>query len=177
VTVEKTTARFIITKACQRSCPYCSNNYTNILKKAIPLEKIDILRPYKEVLLTGGEPMLYPDRVEMFATALRAQNPEVKLYLYSALYAPELDTLIKLLDGVHYSLHVPFTDADVEGFIEVQNMARVWTKKSFRLYIHPDIPRALLIYPNSWKRLEVKPWLSEEECKLPAHEDLYILGG
>jgi hypothetical protein len=93
--------------------------------------------------------------------------------LYTACYKPELHSIIEYIDGVHYTLHYPITIGDLAKLECMEYLASVHHTKSFRLYIEPRITHPIIIIPNSWNRIEVKPWL--DECPLPDNEELFEL--
>lgn len=61
--------------------------------------------PYRLIMLTGGEPMLYPEIIREAIAAIRRQT-NVPIYLYTAM-PEQLDALMPLLDGVTVTLHTP----------------------------------------------------------------------
>ena len=168
-------ARLIVTWACRRDCDNCCNKMPGLRESAKPCSVAD-LKDYDQVLITGGEPMLYPAQVLKLIRQLRSQRTaaEQKVFLYTALYTPELRQLVPELDGVHFTLHYPLKRGDVQGFYMFQDHIGYLDKgKSFRLYIEPRITKSITIVPNVWSRLEVKPWLTE--CSLPDGETLLKL--
>lgn len=167
-------ARLIMTFDCNRRCANCCNTYTSIMSNAIHIHNVSQLAPFDfdQVIITGGEPMLYPDRVIGIAQQASKQGSDV--YLYTALYVPETATILKLVKGVHYTLHAPLRKDDLRGFYTFQNIISRWTG-SYRLYIDPNIKHKIVIDPSAWARVEVKPWLLKGECPLPTGEELFIL--
>lgn len=169
-------ARVLITKACQRSCSYCCNEQPGALDSATTITDLSALDGFEQVLITGGEPMLYPDRILSIVKEVRERNPGVVIFLYSALYVPDVtEKVIEAVDGFHFTLHHPCTADDVEGVQAIQALAHKHGDKSFRLYLNPDVTAAIRIYPYLWARVEVKPWMAE--CPLPEGEQLFTLKG
>ena len=72
--------RLIITEECNRSCVGCCNNDFNL--KNLPI--VNMFKNYDKVIITGGEPMLYPDRVKQVISEVRLQNPEAKIIMCTA---------------------------------------------------------------------------------------------
>ena len=169
------TARLIITLNCRRRCTYCCNQYKAILSKAIHIDAISQLTGYRVVCITGGEPMLKPEQTLGIIRLLQQLKPRPSIYLYTALFDPRLPALIADIDGIHCTLHESSSAEDIAAFQQFQEALRCWPNKSFRLYVHPGIHQAVLIYPYLWKRVEVKPWITEEEARLPVHETLFLL--
>ena len=127
------------------------------------------------LLITGGEPMLHPELVMEVVRRSRQTNPGAMIYLYSAQFTPRMDQIVSLVDGVHFTLHAAATEADVEDFQRFQKLVQCYPTKSFRLYVNCDMKLPLVILPYLWRRVEIKPWLTEAECQLPPNEVLYIL--
>jgi pyruvate formate-lyase activating enzyme-like uncharacterized protein len=183
-------ARLITTMACNRSCDYCCNKYDSLIGKAIDITTLDPILDSDVVCLTGGEPMLYPDKLERIIYSLKGGTmmmgqPNLKIYLYSASYwSPDfqksLRDFIPLVDGIHFTLHAKTTSQDIEGFTSLQAAIEEHRKygtgdKSFRAYIAPDIKNYIPVVPYLWSRLEIKPWIPEGKCPLPPNETLYRL--
>jgi hypothetical protein len=62
------------------------------------------------------------------------------------------------------------------GFLEFQKLIREnIDENTYRLYIDQRIAQVLIIQPDVWIRLEVKPWIPEGKCPLPPNETLFIL--
>jgi hypothetical protein len=173
-------ARLIVSFDCIRNCPYCCNKYSNIINKAISLKgKLDLLKNYKTICVTGGEPLLHFKETKEIIIFLRNQFPKRKIYLYCAWYK-KLEDIIEidnLVDGIHFTLHDTATNEDLFKFDEfqlyLQDTFDENKQKSYRLYVYPSI-KELTIYPYLWKRVEVKPWLNEKICVLPKNEFLFI---
>lgn len=167
-------ARVIITPGlfCARNCSYCCNHFTNILAGAVNIDRLADI-PHRDVLMiTGGEPMEHLGltwNIIHYAKTLGFKT----VYLYTARWKDSLLRMIKYLDGIHYTLHAGSNIQDVVDFGAMQAMASKYPDKSFRAYLHPDLKHAINIMPYVWQRVEVKPWLSEEECPLPEGETLY----
>ena len=176
-------ARLIITFECERQCPGCCNHYKSIMQHAKKAELKD-LKDYEVVMLTGGEPMLDWKHTLEIAKTLKAQNPQVKVYLYTAhhRFPSVLKTILEVVDGIQYSIHENASYGDYLDFHDFQHVIQQYPNKSFRLYIDPKgNDKPLAICPNLWKRVEVKAWLTEEQLLalqpngLPQNEDLFIL--
>lgn len=173
-------ARLLITKACTRHCPGCCNTYPAIMAQIQTIASLTEITGFAECCITGGEPMLIPERVSAVVAELRARNPESHIYLYTALYRPEIKNLLPLLDGIHFTLHAGANRVDQRGFAAFQQLLR-YHAGSFRLYIDPRVTRPVVIYPYVWTRVEVKPWLTEEQLLalqpggLPPGEQLFYL--
>ena len=171
-------ARLLITKACQRSCSYCCNEQEGALDT---MQDITVagLQGYDQVLITGGEPMLYPQRIKALVKALRLQNPKVTIYLYSAYYrAAHTPQIMDMVDGIHFTLHEGTSTREISEFIQFQTCIQMFRlrgmhHKSYRLYIVPSVELLIPIRPALWSRIESFPF--KEQCPLPQGEELFLL--
>lgn len=169
-------ARVLITKKCQRNCTYCCNQYTTIMDNAQTINDLKVLKDYNTICITGGEPMLNPLRTRKIIQKLRNQKLSITIYLYTAKYVPEIETILPLVQGVHFTLHSNSSEQDINDFQKFQQLIKnYYNGKSYRLYISPDIFYTISIQPNLWKRVEIKPWIPEGKCPLPTGETLFIL--
>jgi MoaA/NifB/PqqE/SkfB family radical SAM enzyme len=175
-----TTARVITTFDCSRNCPGCCNTYGSIMSNARNISSLSELKNFQTICLTGGEPMEEPQRTIQIIKAIRKTNLKAKIFLYTALYKEEVKDIIQMVDGIHFTLHVNATKADLDGFQKFQEAIKSGNG-SYRLYIDPRVEGSISIQPNLWHRIEVKPWLSEKELLdlqpkgLPRGEELIIL--
>jgi len=168
---ENKVARVLITEKCNRNCSYCVNNYDAIQKQMKPLDNIEELYEYDEVCITGGEPTLVIDDVLAFIARIRDKVKTI--YLYTAQWNPRLAEVVKLVDGIHYTLHENAVAYDINGFLNFQDMVAKYPEKSFRLGISPDVEIPVSIFPNRWKRVEVRTWLSESDDCICVGETLF----
>jgi hypothetical protein len=95
--------------------------------------------------------------------------------LYTAWYTPKLARLLPLLTGVHYSVHAPANQMDIDWLDALQVLASLWPTVTWRLYVDRRVALPIAIMPTLWTRVEIKAWLPEGQCPLPAHEELLIL--
>ena len=170
-------ARLLITLDCNRKCKGCCNTYTAIIDEAIHIDSLDALQEVDEIMISGGEPMLYPEYTYDIIRRLWDQgNPNRKIYLYIALWNPMLARMVKeeMVNGIHYTLHTPLLDSDVTGFRLIQEVSKYRGDISFRSYIDPNIDKEVVVNPSAWDRLEIKKWIDSGECELPEN-NLYIL--
>lgn len=168
------TARLLVTLRCARQCEGCCNKYPSLMKQARVLA-LNELADYAAVCVTGGEPMLDPYGTLYVVKKLKEQDPRRPVYLYTAFYRPELSLLLDVVDGVHFSVHAEATPNEVLDIGRMQVLAASYPHVSFRLFVDRRVAHPFGIVPSRWARVEVKPWLPEGQCPLPAHEDLVIL--
>ena len=174
-----TKARLMVTKACGRDCSYCCNKYDSILKGAVLVsDLVQLPDDTQEIMITGGEPMLNPQRTIGIIKDLKRLYPKAKIFMYTALYDKAIYDIIPLVDGIQYTIHEGADWAEVTGlalFQEAIKSLDAHKTKSFRMYVYPKVDVELTILPHLWKRVEVKAWLEEGECDLPEGETLYII--
>lgn len=174
-------ARVMVTQVCNRSCTYCCN--TEAMMTLAQAKKLDEIRGFDEVMITGGEPLLKPEATEAILDVLRRNNPDASFYLYTA-WCPSghnavLESILGKLDGIQYTLHTNSREMDIERFARMQILigGRRWGGDagpfSARLYIVPGMWQSFELRPDYWDRIEKKPWV--EDCPLPEGETLFTL--
>lgn len=159
--------RLILWPTCNRNCPGCCNK--SIDTDTVP-HALDF-KGYREIILTGGEPLLYPDMTRELACGIRSiADPGTRILLYTADYRTEAHhpSLYAALDGMTITLH---EQADVEPFMYLYAWL-LYTKahigKTMRLNVFEgiDVPDVSDIF--TIKRDIV--WI--ENCPLPEGEVL-----
>lgn len=161
--------RLLITKDCDRSCKGCCNRDWDL--DNIPVNNYTFTG-YDQVLITGGEPMLYPTKVKALCIYIRINNPLAKIIMYTAKtnnIVSFIETL-KLLDGVTLTLH---TQEDVKTFKALNKQLTLDPKKSYRLNIFSGIKIGSLD-TQGWQVKEGLEWL--KNCPLPENEVFMQLG-
>lgn len=171
-------ARVITTFECNRNCPYCSNNYKSLISQGKEEDNLDFVKDYDEIILTGGEPMLYPERLLDLIKNIKVVNPNVKIYLYTAKWEPFIQTILHYIDGLTYTLHKNIKQFEAFDFNTLQRHINYMhsdnENKSFRLFIHEDVKEEFNLIPATWDRIKIAGTLSEEDCDYP-EDDLIIL--
>lgn len=94
--------RLLVTTKCPNKCPMCCNNSWDFSKLPV-VEHFN----YKEIMITGGEPLLFPEKLANLAESIKtvqklAYGNKGKLFLYTAL-ADMLPNYIRYFDGVVYT--------------------------------------------------------------------------
>lgn len=166
-------ARLLLWKDCNRKCPGCCNTYQSLMDQMKPI-RLEGLKDFDVICLTGGEPMLYPNRLISIIKRLKIINPTAKIYLYTALYKPSIESIIPLIDGLQFSIHYPASSKDVLEFVAMQYLL-VNKNGSYRSFIDNRVLSSIPILPAVWTRLEIKPWIKEGDCPLPKDEQLFLL--
>ena len=166
--------RLLLWEDCGKSCPGCCNKDWNL--KELPIATS--LLPYDEIILTGGEPMLYPDLLQRTIGEIQATTNSPKIYLYTA-NTKNYDKLINILiniDGITVTLH---EDEDVKDFVKfIEELNKIserlpcWLEnKSLRLHIFKEVNASLikkLDLLGTWDIREDIEWI--ENCPLPKDE-------
>lgn len=166
----KRTARVIVTYKCNRNCPGCCNSKLFNVRK---VNNISELKDYEEVVLTGGEPMLFADSLLKLIKELRRQNRIQKIFLYTA--CMEMDNYTKILnqlDGITVTLHAEATDNDIRNlkymseklYGEYLDM-RLFIDK--RVYDKYDLSNICM---KTWDVVRKLQW--KEKCEPAENEDL-----
>lgn len=115
--------RLLVTTKCPNKCPMCCNNSWDFSKLPV-VEHFN----YKEIMITGGEPLLFPEKLANLAESIKtvqklAYGNKGKLFLYTAL-ADMLPNYIRYFDGVVYT---PHSVNDVHSLLEANNFC--WITK------------------------------------------------
>ena len=165
----KKTARVIITYACDRKCPGCCNTMEHDIQNITDIKE---LKEYKEIVITGGEPLLYPQEVLDFINELRKQD--CKIFLYTAktdIWKEKYAEILKQLDGITVTLHAECTDDDIRNLQlfakqKVDNYdARLFIDT--RVYDRYDVSN---IDFSPWNVVRKLRW--KKECHPAPNEDL-----
>jgi organic radical activating enzyme len=160
--------RLLVTTKCNRKCPGCCNKDWNLQG----LKTIDIKNAakYKEILITGGEPLLFVSDILKLAESIKKENPKVQIFIYTAhitnLHGIQLG--LKNIDGFHVTLHEDVSPKEIELLRYLQSNS-FFKKKSMRLQVFPAVDKQIPILPSFWKRITFNPWM--ENCPLPIDED------
>lgn len=167
--------RLIVTTKCPNNCHLCCN-------KSLDMQKIPVVDrwDYDEIIITGGEPALFPKRLQYLTKAIRyvttamGRNPKLLLYTSNCEYGEWL-RLTKWFDGITLT---PHTKNDIAYFKKLNNeMLRHWweftdygnKEISLRLYAFPEIKDFL---PENLMRWQVKDLEWKSDCPVPEGEDL-----
>ncbi len=161
--------RLLLFEECNRKCKGCCNKDWDL--KA--LSKINSFRGFDEILLTGGEPMLYPQLVIDTIKRIRKENSTTKIYMYTAHSRNLIKNLNILynLDGIVITLH---NQQDVEPFIFFVNILQIlglFYKKPSRKSLRVNIFKGININISKltmWKVKNNMTWI--KKCPLPENE-------
>ena len=162
--------RLLVTTNCPNRCPLCCNNRFDFSKLPI----VDRWN-YDEIMITGGEPLLYPDYVRSLIIGINTFQDSMgiapsKIYIYTARIF-YIVPLIPYVDGIVYT---PHSQKDASDFVRInQWLIKHGTSEkdcSLRLNLFPDI-KAMLpdgIDLHLWKVKDIE-WV--EDCPVPEGED------
>lgn len=162
--------RLIVTSKCNRTCEGCCNKDYDL--ESLPI--VESYEGYEIIMLSGGEPMLYPEKLEALIKEIREQNSTAKIYLYTALVdnvAASL-TILELVDGLTLTLH---DERDINPFYEFSfciTLNSVNTK-TLRLNVFSGITTGYNNYHNKWIIKDNMEWI--KNCPLPDGEVLMQL--
>ncbi len=163
--------RLLVTADCRNACMMCCNRQFNVDKIPV-VERLD----YDEIMITGGEPLLYPNRLERFCKGILDVTEQMglrpKIYLYTS--RPEwlsFDRAVRYYaDGI---VVAPHSANDIKYFKQTNNNLLKYRygkylECSLRLKVFPEVKDALPENLKVWK-VEDAEWI--ENCPLPAGED------
>ncbi len=156
--------RLLFTEKCDRNCKLCVNKNFSI--NDLPV--VDHLN-YSEIIITGGEPLLFLDELIGFIKGIRITY-KGKIYLNTAKPPSFNDTeLIKILpfvDGITLTLH---TKIDVIKFVNYLFFnPTFWEGKSMRLVLFDGLSIRPEVNLKNWNLKQIT-WL--EDCPLPEGEE------
>uniref|UniRef100_A0A6H1ZHZ4 Putative iron-sulfur binding domain containing protein n=1 Tax=viral metagenome TaxID=1070528 RepID=A0A6H1ZHZ4_9ZZZZ len=160
--------RLLVTKECDRDCHGCCNDQYNL--DALPVETD--FRPYEEIIITGGEPMLTPNKVLAVVREIRRQTialPKIYMYTANADYPERIITILEQIHGLTFALH---NRSDIMPLNRLtQKLLISPLSRSLRLYIieKVDITHLHSLTNVLWQT-KVKKW--EAYCPLPDGEVL-----
>jgi hypothetical protein len=158
--------RLLVTDKCDRHCRGCCNLSWDLDR----LPVVKSFEGYDEILLTGGEPMRSPLALAVLIGRIQQENPDAKIYVYTAdVSKTELALdILWFADGMSVTLH---ETSDVNDWIEFDQAIRRlgWAKeKSLRLNVFKDVDMRGMKRPKDWKTRTNMTWI--ENCPLPKDE-------
>jgi hypothetical protein len=160
-------ARLLVTFDCPKKCEGCCNKHW----KGTPAKPIEHYN-YNEFLITGGEPMLFPERVNQLICDIRRENEEATVYLYTATYNPlSLQYVLGKLNGVCITLH---EQKDLPAFEAMIPYITANPEKSYRLNVFGEVDIRHVRMPDVANfRLKHMEWITD--CPLPDNEEFVRL--
>lgn len=167
--------RLLVTKKCNRTCAGCCNKQYELDK--LPVIDIKTIAEYDEIMITGGEPMLFPnelinliDRIKM--SILIEGHLGTKIYLYTAMPSVLTDLgVLDRVDGIQLTLHDISIDEAVIFSLAPPFIQEKIKDKSYRLCVFPELKHPIIIHPNVWNSVRFMNWI--KDCPLPSDEVFY----
>ena len=126
---------------------------------------------YDQIIITGGEPLLYLEQVVGFIKAIRLVST-AKIIVYTAVVNPnDLFYLLKYVDGITLTLHTrkdwyKFKDNEFRRLFPPEIVGN----KSLRLNIFKEANADISQISSVWKVKHDIEWI--EDCPLPENEVL-----
>lgn len=164
--------RLLITEECVRQCPQCCNKQFNV--EGIPIvEHFN----YDEIMITGGEPFLFPYDVRTMVATIRSTNKLLghripKIYVYTAPFEKRLDRIRiyqqLFADGFTITLH---HQSEVDKFVffaKYLSQMGLDNCLSLRLNLHENVTIPEKANLSKWAVKQIS-W--QKECPLPEGED------
>ena len=157
--------RLLLWPECNRSCEYCCNKQFNLAELPVAPD----FRGYGQILLTGGEPLLYPEVLLDEIARIKRRNSMAFIYLYTA-KTDDIAAFCAVLNEVHGVTLTIHEQGDVPDFQVLQayldNMYPVIKYKSMRLRIRNGINMRGCV-SHYWT---VDFWEPQEVCPVPTNE-------
>ncbi len=173
--------RLLVTTDCPNKRPLCCNNSWDFSK----LPKVRDF-DYDEIMITGGEPLLFTDKLVELSVAIRSINPILypeeempKIYVYTSI--PGITQFEEILDYVDGVVLTPHSKEDVNRFVALNKYLYHSIKHdvddggiSLRLNLFKNIKDMLPegIDLSLWKVKDME-WI--KDCSVPQGEDFMRL--
>jgi hypothetical protein len=172
-------ARVLITKKCDRDCDGCCNK-SSILDSMKDITDLQILQEYQVIMITGGEPILVPEKLmDLLHWLDEHMEHTTPIYLYSARYDRKIyEKIMSLINGLHFTLHAEANDEDIADLKALSLFLKGYGRhhQSLRLaidtrvYSRYDLSNIDL---SAWSVVRKMTWL--KDAPLPAGEELLYM--
>lgn len=166
-------ARLIVTYKCKHDCSGCCNKQLN--KSEIPeINSIEELKDYDEIIITGGEPFLFPDKLkELISEIKKNGNQKIIIYTTPEYTIEDFYEVLKLIDGITITIH---NEEDLTKYKKQCSDLRYvgnFENKTLRLNVFNPIRDMILNVVELFFEVKYIDWI--ENCPLPENETLYQL--
>ena len=163
--------RLILWSDCLRSCPGCCNKDWDVDN----LPVCDSYYGYDEIILTGGEPMLYPKKLCAAIHSIRKVTiapVRVPIYVYTADVTNLLlaQVVAVMSDGLTVTLHEQSDVADFIKFASALDEHSAAKGLSLRVNVFAGVDLDPDAFPSYWKVKDGIEWI--DNCPLPKGEVL-----
>lgn len=170
-------ARVVVTWHCTRHCQLCCNEFPGVRESALPLDSLEPILSAEEVCITGGEPLLVPERVLAITRGLRWAGYARPVWMYTSIYRPALEAVMREVDGIQYTLHLRPTPEDITDFEAAQRVllavADRGDRRHNRLKIGSNEPIGVPLEVNgrAWAVMRLRPFMPREQLleRAPNH--------
>lgn len=166
--------RLLFTPECNRSCRGCCNKDWDL--NALPI--CHDYSGYEEIIITGGEPLLYVEKLVNLLHTIKEANPTARLILYTA-KTDHVDIILDLaryfLHGITITLH---TIQDIPNFVVLNHVLESYMydgtlkDKTLRLNVFKQVRfRAHGLKAEKLTKWQIKDnleWM--KDCPLPEDE-------
>lgn len=153
--------RLLFTEKCHKNCDYCCNKSYDLSK----LQSVEDYSSYEEVLITGGEPLLFIQDLILLINKIRILS-KAKIYIYTSFIDIKLFYFWHLVDGFTITLH---TQQDANDFkILLYYMSQ---------FEHKNMSIRLTIFEGININYSIPDWISVkhtkpmDNCPLPINEE------
>lgn len=166
----KDVARVIVTYDCPRNCPNCCNEHIG----DVPEVNFKDLLKYKELVITGGEPMEIAPRVVEMIHRLWANGYKGKIWLYTsciktARWADR--AVLRQVNGITYTLHHKPSQKDLS---DVRKLNKYLLENLDNRCYTEEVLSIIGLYDTGvkhWSSIKSLEW-KDDECPLPDNEEL-----
>lgn len=159
--------RLLLTKDCDRSCKGCCNKDWDL--EALETVTAQELGNYDEILVTGGEPLLYPQLLLKELARIRAFSLGAKLIVYTA-KTDNIGLFVAvnhIVDGMTLTLHTQKDVAKLQEILDYNTRTNQKLGGSLRINIFKNIDYSSLDL-NGWIIKDNMVWI--KDCPLPENE-------
>jgi len=162
--------RLLVTKKCLLNCKYCSNRY---IQPVIEFNLEDI-NTYNEIIITGGEPLLFPENLLRLIHIIKNINFAIPVYLYTSIFnlSSVNKHILTLLSGITFTVHNRICFNEFQDLKKYLDEVPLYPY-SKRVHIFTEVELSEIdLY--GWN-VKFVTWKKDFECKLPKHEQFMKL--
>lgn len=160
-------ARLLVTYDCPNHCALCCNKDKSGPKPEVVAD-IAAFKGLGMVLITGGEPLLYPYRLlDLIHELRRATKAKIIVYTAMAALHDTLEAIIHAADGITVTLH---TQDDACDFFKFGNV-KLPRNKSLRMNVFKGVQPPPM--PKRWFMQREMIWMPH--CPIPKGEVFWRL--